>query len=62
MIFETKFNYGDKVKDLVTGAEGFVTGYITYYDKEQPQYRVEYIRNDGGTQMDWLMEHRLTKA
>lgn len=62
MTFETKFNYGDKVKDIITGAEGTVTAFVTYFDKEQPQYRIEYGRNDGGLQIDWIMEHRLTKA
>ena len=62
MLFETKFNYGDKVKDVITGCNGTVIGVAFYYDKETTRYLVSYLSSTDALNEDWIAENRLTKA
>lgn len=62
MLIETKFNYGDKVKDLITGGEGTVIGIAYYYEKDSTRYLISYLSNTGCVVEDWILENRLSKA
>lgn len=53
---ESKYLYGDLVKDIVTGFTGIVTGYENYYDNMPNRYLVE-----NGTDRRWICESRLIK-
>ena len=52
------FRYGERVRDVVTGYSGVVTGRAEFYGRKPCQYVVEALR-DGYPFENWIDENRL---
>lgn len=59
---ESMFEYGEYVRDMVTGFFGNVTGYADFYGKQQPQYLVEAVDTTGRPIEQWVTANRLEKC
>lgn len=53
-----KFNMNEKVRDIITGFTGIVTGYAKYFEDEHFLYRVEKA-SVSGLVIEWIQENRL---
>ena len=53
------FEYGDKVRDMLTGYEGRITAMCSYYGTKPDQYLVESIDSTGRPCDYWIEEERL---
>ena len=62
MKLETRFSYGEQVKDIVTGVTGTITAFAYYFDKDTDKYLISYKNENGSLIEDWLAEKRLIKA
>ena len=54
-----KFNYGDRVKDVITGVEGIVTAYWSCYGRSADAYLIDYKTNSGELSREWIIAERL---
>jgi len=57
-----KFDYGDTVKDTLTGYTGKITGFGFYWGFRPDYYCVENVDNTGRPIEEWIIEDRLKKV
>lgn len=53
--------YGTKVRDKLTGVEGYVTAFCYYYGKQDGMYLIEYKTKNDAICQEWIQAERLEK-